>query len=151
MTAEPISRRSAIRTSGLAAIAAGLLSSAGTVKPAAAQPAPLTVTISLADGTPPVDAAWYAEWRKARDEASNAVTAAAIAIIDRLGDDGAQLVNTYEDAVTQVFTMESDLAIEKMAVHLPGLAGALRLLHQHIYEAGAYERVMGCCRTIGEG
>ena len=60
-----VTRRTAIATTTLTAIGAGLMGVAGTrPEPAAAEPAPLSATVTLVGPVAPPDAEWFAAWRR---------------------------------------------------------------------------------------
>jgi hypothetical protein len=125
-----ITRRSAIRTTGLAAIAAGLL---GATRIEAASALPLIVgTVSNMDDL----AAEVALYVKRGNAAWSAEDDAEAALSATLSPEQHVLFRAYADARNDRETAHENLYISEIARHLPGLAPAIWAIWFHMTESG---------------
>ena len=136
-----ITRRSALRSGGIAAIAAGLL---GTAAPAFAS-LPQLATVVNAEDLAQVCRDLAAEHRAARDREG--------ALHDKLRatwtPEQRSLMIEAADANTAAWCAELNWRIVEIARHLPGLAPAILMLSQH-FDHLAYSAPSECC-TLATG
>jgi len=111
-------------------------------------PDPLAATISLAGAVAPASREWLEDWLREGDELHEELKAAEDAIKSYLPRDGWELLMPLDSVYGALATHEQEMLLETIATHMPGLAPALRAIYQHVTHGGAYERVLGCCKTI---
>jgi hypothetical protein len=137
-----VTRRTALQTGTLAAIAAGLLGTT-TTPPASAEPAPVSdlVTALCAGAKPAPDddfAAWLAEWEQANTITKEKRDAAVERIAAFVPEDQRYELVTGVDALEEVLhdstSLSHALYCELMFRHLPGLAPVLRLVWAHVMD-----------------
>jgi hypothetical protein len=142
---DSITRRNALRTGGLAAIAAGLIGTT-TTPPVDAQPAStppaLATVVNVADMS--------AECKRL-SEALHASMLASCDEQDRMKE--LMSPEAYKLAIGYVEGIEArhnglwlDLMIAELIRHLPGVAPAIRMAVRHIYD-GYYEDRGVCCAS----
>jgi hypothetical protein len=136
----PISRRSALRVGGLAALATGLLGTPGTTAIADAAPDRVVVVNTH-------DLAEECRLRKAELlEALRASVEAEELIREGLGSEAYLRVTS---ALSDLHFLQKRLMIAELARHLPGVGPVLLLLEEHIETVG-YGKPGACC-TVAEG
>ena len=126
MSDTTLTRRSALRTGGLAAIMAGLLGTS-TAAPASAQPARSLATVVHTDDL-------AAECRR---------------LSAMLSPEQATLLRRFSDATSNGQTLCEEWQAAELARHLPGLAPAIRMVWTHTIGV-AYQTPGGCC-TVAAG
>lgn len=138
MAADRTTRRQALRTGALAAIAASLLPSTSTAE----APGPLLSQAVNAE-------ALAAECRRlqAKAEAAQSVEIAIEQQIDEAV--GWDLMNAYTVANLTASSLHKEWLIAELARHLPGLAPTIRMLVSHIGET-SWSKPGACC-TVEEG
>lgn len=135
----PLSRRSAIRTGGLAALAAGLLGAAR------AEASPVTPASPLIVGTT-TNVDDLVEEVREYIEASNAAWSAQESLkgdlVEMLGPKQQEAFDAFERARDEADWTTQEMYLAELARHLPGLAPALWGLWRHILDDG---RGLGKC------
>jgi hypothetical protein len=137
------SRRSAIRTGGLAAIMAGLIGT--TTPPVAAQPAPALTTIApvLASDLEATSRAFLRRSREGTEdylELHDAFTAT-------FTPEQRALWLEVEAALGARDSLAQDLHFAEVVRHFPGLAPALWTVYRD-HDIGWHDRVATCCTEI---
>ena len=144
MSENTITRRAALRSGTLAALAAGLLGAAPTAPTVeaapASEPSPRVVVVYVDD--------LAAESRRLAEMARDTQAAMITAGQDlkaRLGADAYQLVVAYmEGPFTDHAVAYHDLIIAEIIRHTPALAPTIRLAWQHAID-GSWEDAGVCC------
>lgn len=136
MNRTTFSRRSALKSGGIAALIAGL---AGTASAVSAAPEPQTTIVNAADLS--------AECRRL------CAVVAARGVAERESDDALsatltteqkRLLNELVDRMTDRMVAEADFRIAEIARHLPGVAPAIALLSDHTLEV-SFDLPGRCC------
>lgn len=130
------SRRTALKSGGIAALIAGLT---GTAAAVSAAPEPQTTIVNAADLS--------AECRRlyAETEARAAEERAADdALSATLTTEQKRLLNELVDRMTDRMVAEADYRIAEIARHLPGVAPAIALLSDHTLEV-SFDLPGRCC------
>lgn len=155
MANEPISRRSALRTGGLAALTASLLGSLTPSRvgaaPAPTPPACKSCTSALDEGL----AEWFAEWSAERLEVGRKRDALARQVHGAPEHETAfwSLCRDACDLHGDEYSLDEAFTFELLCYHLPALAPTLRAIRDHINEElyepamrGELDRIVGCCQ-----
>jgi hypothetical protein len=138
-----ISRRSALRTGGIAAIVAGLIGTAGTAPVAATDQPVVLARVVNADDIRAEGGRLLADMEAQRAE----YEALQDALYATLTPAQAALCGKMMDAFGGHHSRYSEWVSVEMARHMPGLAGVMRLLWAHaVAEPNAD---MGACCTDG--
>jgi hypothetical protein len=129
----PITRRSALRTGGLAALAAGLLGSAGTgtaaAQPASAAPLVVGTTTNIDD----LVAESLAHLARS-NAACTAVDDVEEALKATLSPEQLALFTDYEHAAHHSEWAAEQMYVAELARHLPGLAPMVWAMWHHVIE-----------------
>jgi hypothetical protein len=138
-----VTRRSALRTTALASMAAALLGhSTHATTAAAAAPAPVTLaTVVNAD-----DLAAESLHRAAQLDEATAAMWSRLAALDLTDDQRRAVGLWFDDEVGHQMVAYTDLMAGELIRHMPGLAPALALIWEHVQEerTDAYGR---CCQS----
>jgi hypothetical protein len=138
-----LSRRRALKTGSLAAIAAGLIG-AGSPQATEAAPAPLALAAPI--DTAGLQADSYRHQEIVAETFQNLIVAEH-AIRGTLSPAQLQVFNTYENALSGHYLTAWDMYVAEIARHLPGFAPAINALWQHI---GGPDGIPGeCCLPNG--
>jgi hypothetical protein len=147
----PVTRRSVLRTSLTALLAAGAASTlpAPTVAAQAPDVSPSASLPLLA--APAIDrealGAWLVRWHHKYSELLEAHERAFGAIADRPGTDAWRRANDLDVAIGNIATMDQDRAFALLCAHLPGLAPALRTIYEHVVDVD-FGGDADCCSAL---
>lgn len=137
-----VTRRSALRTTGLAALAASLL---GTAPTTAAASTPQTLATVIDTGAL---AAHTDELLVRYHETVAAHLAATNAVADLLPRDQQHLLTDLDDAIAERHGAWGEVVVAEMARHAPGLAPLLWMLWQHVMETRTADVGRCCTRSF---
>lgn len=143
----PVSRRSILGAGTLSALGVGLMSLAPT--PALASPGQEPSIVSAPVGYSEALAAWLAEYRAADAEAHQVCKDTWTAIKARFGDSDEvwRTFDAYDVAKNELRDLAEAHAVEMIALHFPGLAGAIRAVYHHVRETGLLAATH-CCEGV---
>ena len=146
-----MSRRNALRTGGLAAIAASLLGTADATPAVAAAPLP-SAAASPVLGTVTDTAHLVAESTRLAYVCRETMTKLGVAgdaLPAWLTEDEEDLFRAYDDAMSEHYSATLDLYLAELYRHFPGLAPALSRVAEHIQEG--FNVVGACCMPDVDG
>jgi hypothetical protein len=143
----PVSRRSILGAGTLSALGVGLMSLAPTA--AVAAPHSALSIVSAPVGYSEMLAAWLAEYHVADQEAHQVCkdTWATVKAVCGNSDEVWRAFDRYDVAKNNLRDLSEAHTVEMIALHFPGIAGAIRQVYQHIVETGLVEAAH-CCEGV---